>query len=148
MAIGVDWFDEFNLVVAYLPADVRLRDIVEPHQAEGADPRFRQFNELIVIQDAHRFSKSDRGTRMAMEMSETYGADEGYKTAYIVKGAGDLGLVRIFNAYRGRHPDTVEVFLEIDPALEFLGLSDGDVRTDCYNRLAKHAEKFNETLWF
>lgn len=148
MTVGIDWIDERKLVIAYLSAEVRLRDMVEPATSEQADSRFRQFDELIVIQDAQRFSHHDRGTRMAMEMSETYGPDEGYKTAYVVKSAVDLGLVRIFNAYRGRHPDTVEVFLELDQALDFLGLSDAEFRADCYNRLRKHAEKFKENLWF
>ena len=148
MSVWFDWLDEQRLVIAYLSAKLRMRDLVNPIDSEDSDPRFRQYNELIVIQDVQKFTGRERGTNIAMEMSENYGPDPGYKSAYVVKGAIDLGLVRIFNAYRGRHPDSVEVFLGIEPALSFLGHEDEEIRTNCYQLLEQHAHESGEELWF
>ena len=148
MSVGIDWIDTEQLVIAYLPTDVNYDDIGEPAGSENADPRYRQFNELIIIQDVEGLSRRESGAEIASELSTTQGPDSHYKTAYVVSKAVDIGLIRIFNTYRGRDPQSADVFISLAPALDYLGVSDTATRETCLQSLQTHAAANGESLWF
>ena len=148
MSVGIEWLDASQLIVAYLPAAVRLNEIGKPVGSADADPRYRQYNELAVFQDVEAIFNREAGADLAKDMSATQGPDAHYRSAYVVQKAVDVGLLRLFNNYRERDEDAAQVFLEIEPALEFLGVSDPEVCKDVISRLRAHAASNGEEVWF
>jgi len=84
------------------------------------DPAFEPtFCQLCDLREVTKITTTADALR---SLAQTYTFSPGSRRAFVVGRAVDFGLARMFQAYSEVEGQTVEVFREMDDALEWLGL--------------------------
>lgn len=148
MSIRASILDHEKLIVLYISAEAQLDEFLAHAVSAGDEPPFRKYNELIVVQNADAVSQTGSGGDVFEKMNDRFGPDSHYRSAFVVQSLLDFGLVRRFSAHRGRDPASIQVFMEIQPAFEFLGLDSTSSQAFCLEELSRFAQRFGEPLWF
>jgi hypothetical protein len=97
------------------------QDVLGSLRAVATDPRFRpDMRHLIDFRDITKLDITSVGVRTAAD-NRYFGA--GARRAFVLGSESAYGMARMYQILRDTAPDTLELFREPEPALEWLGLS-------------------------
>lgn len=145
-AAGFEFIDEAQVLLIYTSGNARFTDFRSPSIMMNDDGRYREYNELVFTSDVRALGDDGTASRAAESMGELHGPDEHYKTAFVVRNDLDFGLARQFNSRRNRNEGSMQVFLDLESALDFIDVKDPALRETCVNTLQTLAAAFEETI--
>jgi hypothetical protein len=101
---------------------LRDRELLAHARALAANPRFRpHFSQLTDFREA---TGVDVTTATVREMAELSPFGSGARRALVAPNDLIYGMARMFQIMRSGSPDQIDVFRELDSALEWLGFAD------------------------
>lgn len=110
-----------RLVISRARGTLTDQDLLSHAAALARDLRFRP--DMRQLADFREVTKIEIATGTVRQMAGLNPFRVGSRRAFVVGTEGAYGLARMYQILRDRDPDELEVFRALEPALEWLGLS-------------------------
>ena len=110
-----------RLLVYYLPGDTTQEDIMEVVREISQHDAYLTYSDLTILEELTEASVAVMKSQSA-SVRQAFGDEGGFRSAFVVSSRKDFGLIRVYLGHRHRDPEDAQVFYDIQPALEWLGV--------------------------